>query len=132
MAKKNSRTQDSLKPEQSKPCMSCGRIFSIRKKWQHCWDQVKYCSDTCRKKRQHDLTALQTSLLDLLETRGPNKSICPSEILSAEDKKNKVKMERVRQAARLLCYQQKIEILQKGRPVDPTEFKGPIRLQKKR
>jgi hypothetical protein len=34
-----------------KTCVVCGRPFSWRKKWAKVWDEVKYCSDTCRKKR---------------------------------------------------------------------------------
>jgi len=34
----------------SKPCVACGRPMTWRKKWEKNWDQVKYCSDACRKK----------------------------------------------------------------------------------
>lgn len=33
----------------SKECKACRREFSWRKKWEKNWDEVKYCSDTCRK-----------------------------------------------------------------------------------
>ena len=33
-----------------KVCESCGRPFAWRKKWVRVWDQVKYCSDACRRK----------------------------------------------------------------------------------
>jgi len=32
----------------SKPCAACGRPFNWRKKWERCWDEVRYCSDRCR------------------------------------------------------------------------------------
>ncbi|HMQ47837.1 MAG TPA: DUF2256 domain-containing protein [Saprospiraceae bacterium] len=32
-----------------KVCPICQRPFSWRKKWQNCWEEVKYCSDACRK-----------------------------------------------------------------------------------
>ena len=35
----------------SKICPVCQRPFSWRKKWQKVWDEVKYCSVMCRKKR---------------------------------------------------------------------------------
>jgi hypothetical protein len=35
----------------AKPCAACGRPFAWRKKWRKDWDQVKYCSDACRRKR---------------------------------------------------------------------------------
>ncbi len=37
----------------SKTCMVCNRPFSWRKKWEKVWDEVKYCSDKCRKNRSH-------------------------------------------------------------------------------
>ncbi|MGB1708426.1 MAG: DUF2256 domain-containing protein [Rubripirellula sp.] len=33
----------------SKKCRVCGRPFSWRRKWQRCWDEVKYCSERCRR-----------------------------------------------------------------------------------
>ncbi|MGB1925151.1 MAG: DUF2256 domain-containing protein [Rubripirellula sp.] len=33
----------------SKSCLRCGRPFAWRKKWERDWDQVKYCSDRCRR-----------------------------------------------------------------------------------
>ena len=35
-----------------KTCAACGRPFSWRKKWERVWDEVRYCSDACRGKRQ--------------------------------------------------------------------------------
>jgi hypothetical protein len=35
----------------SKICPSCNRSFSWRKKWGKVWDQVKYCSNKCKKTR---------------------------------------------------------------------------------
>jgi hypothetical protein len=32
-----------------KPCLACGRPMVWRKKWRLNWDEVKYCSDACRK-----------------------------------------------------------------------------------
>jgi hypothetical protein len=34
-----------------KVCLVCGRAFTWRKKWAKDWEQVKYCSDTCRQKK---------------------------------------------------------------------------------
>jgi hypothetical protein len=33
----------------SKICARCGRPFVWRKKWERDWDQVKYCSERCRR-----------------------------------------------------------------------------------
>ena len=35
----------------TKPCAHCGRPFTWRKKWERDWEEVKYCSDRCR--REH-------------------------------------------------------------------------------
>lgn len=35
----------------TKICLSCHRPFAWRKKWKLVWDEVKYCSDACRKHR---------------------------------------------------------------------------------
>lgn len=32
-----------------KPCTVCGRPMSWRKKWEKNWEQVKYCSEACRR-----------------------------------------------------------------------------------
>ncbi|MBA4192026.1 MAG: DUF2256 domain-containing protein [Planctomycetaceae bacterium] len=36
----------------SKTFATCGRPFSWRKKWERCWDQVRHCSEACRKGRR--------------------------------------------------------------------------------
>ncbi|MEI6341824.1 MAG: DUF2256 domain-containing protein [Verrucomicrobiota bacterium] len=35
----------------TKDCIACGRPFAWRKKWERCWDDVRYCSDACRRGR---------------------------------------------------------------------------------
>lgn len=35
----------------SKVCPVCDRPFAWRKKWEKCWDDVKYCSERCRRRR---------------------------------------------------------------------------------
>lgn len=70
-------------------------------------------------------------IMALLNERGPLKTICPSEVLPLEKKKNKVIMEYVRKSAFLLADEGKIVITQSGEVVDPRSFKGPIRLKLK-
>lgn len=36
----------------SKVCGVCGRPFVWRKKWARNWDEVKYCSQLCRRQRR--------------------------------------------------------------------------------
>ena len=33
----------------TRTCLRCGKPFSWRKKWERDWDQVKYCSERCRR-----------------------------------------------------------------------------------
>jgi hypothetical protein len=35
----------------SKPCAVCGRPMSWRHAWAKNWDEVRYCSEACRKKK---------------------------------------------------------------------------------
>ncbi|MBI6704463.1 DUF2256 domain-containing protein [Pseudomonas viridiflava] len=32
-----------------KTCVVCGLPFAWRKKWARCWDEVRYCSERCRR-----------------------------------------------------------------------------------
>ncbi len=36
----------------SKPCTVCGRPMSWRKRWAAHWDEVKVCSEACRRQRK--------------------------------------------------------------------------------
>jgi hypothetical protein len=36
----------------SKTCIVCGREMTWRKSWAKNWEDVKYCSDACRAKKQ--------------------------------------------------------------------------------
>ncbi|OQX06788.1 MAG: hypothetical protein BWK73_29895 [Thiothrix lacustris] len=39
-----------------KTCPVCQRPFAWRKKWEKCWDEVKYCSERCRRSRDKGTT----------------------------------------------------------------------------
>ena len=122
-----------MPPLPTKPCTLCGRIIAWRKKWERDWDQVKFCSDACRRAsksndQQTVARALEQAILALLAER-PS-TICPSEAarrVRPDDWRDW--MEPARQAARRLVEQRRIEITQSGRVVDPSAAKGPIRLR---
>ncbi|MCY0976492.1 DUF2256 domain-containing protein [Chryseobacterium wangxinyae] len=38
----------------SKICPICGFPFNWRKKWKQNWEEVKYCSERCRKNKRND------------------------------------------------------------------------------
>lgn len=102
-----------------------------RKKWARTWDQVKYCSDACRRRRS-DQTAgeLERRILEALERRARDATICPSEIARATAPDDwRPLMEPVRQAARRLVARGQLEITQGGQVVEPSTARGPIRLR---
>jgi hypothetical protein len=35
----------------SKICITCNKPFSWRKKWQRVWNEVKYCSEKCKRNK---------------------------------------------------------------------------------
>jgi predicted Zn-ribbon and HTH transcriptional regulator len=71
----------------------------------------------------------RNEILRLLRERDPGTTICPSEVLADDEKKDKELMESVRQEARQLADEGEIEITQKGRAIDPHTIRGPIRLR---
>jgi len=42
----------------SKVCVTCGRPFTWRKKWERCWDEVTTCSKSCNAARRRGETRL--------------------------------------------------------------------------
>ncbi len=121
-------------PRQSKLCTTCGRSFEWRRSWERNWDEVKYCSQRCRRhKPGHRDRALEDAIVDLLSRRARGASLCPSEVARITDAENwRDLMEPVRQAARRLAASGAVEITQQGRPVDPSTARGPIRIRLKR
>ncbi|WP_270938412.1 DUF3253 domain-containing protein [Falsiroseomonas oryzae] len=77
--------------------------------------------------------AIAAEILRLTAARGPDKSICPSEVaraLAPEEDAWRRLMGAVRAAAIRLARDGRIEVLRKGRPVDPAaEIRGVIRLR---
>jgi hypothetical protein len=70
------------------------------------------------------------AIFGLLDERGPEKTICPSEAARAlaGDGDFRPYMEPVREAAAKLADAGRIEVTQKGRKVAIGEVRGPIRL----
>ena len=118
----------------SKPCAGCGRTITWRRKWERDWDQVRWCSDACRRAGVRPVDqALEQTVLELLATRAGGATICPSEAARAvggEDWRSL--MEPARAAARRLVARGEVEITQGGAVVDPSTAKGPIRVRRVR
>lgn len=116
-----------------KPCATCGRRITWRKKWENCWEEVRYCSDACRRQKPDSSDReLEERILHLLAGRKKGATICPSEAARIQwPDAWQERMEETRQAARRLVAQGLIEITQGGQVVDPSTAKGPIRLRSK-
>jgi hypothetical protein len=103
-----------------------------RAKWAANWDEVRYCSDRCRRQKVRPVDeALETAIRTLLEARARGATICPSEAARAVEPGGwQVLMEPARAAARRLVAAGEVEITQGGRVVDPSTCKGPIRIRR--
>lgn len=104
--------------------------MEYRRKWARNWDQVKYCSDACRGRRGETVDpGLELVIVELLETRAAGSTICPSEAARAHSPEDwRSIMEPARDAARRLAARGVVEVRQKGRVIDPSAARGPIRL----
>lgn len=118
-------------PLPDKICVSCGRSFAWRRKWAKDWENVRYCSNQCRRERRQDRESdLESTMIELLSKRPTGTSICPSEVARASFAQDwRENMESVRRAARRLVARGRVDILQKGRIVDPDRARGPIRIK---
>ena len=74
--------------------------------------------------------SIPQTILTMATQRGPDKTVCPSEIARELFPTNWRKhMQEVRDAAIELQKQGKVSITQKGLPVDVEHIKGPIRIK---
>lgn len=119
-------------PGDTKICASCGREMTWRKAWAKNWDDVRYCSDACRKRKVKPVDErLEVAILDLLSRRAGGATICPSEAAKAVEPDDwRELMEPARSAARRLVAAGDVVITQKGAVVDPSTAKGPIRIRR--
>ena len=113
-----------------KHCAVCGRTMTWRKKWARSWDEVRYCSDACRKRGIQPIDQeLETAIMDLLAQRPRNATICPNdaaELVCGADWERAV--EPARAAARRLSVEGHVVVTKDGRRVDPSTAKGPFRI----
>jgi hypothetical protein len=102
-----------------------------RAAWAANWDDVRYCSDRCRKRKRRPVdVALEDVTRALLGQRAHGATICPSEAARTVDPERwRDLMEPARAAARRLVEAGEVEITQGGRVVDPSTAKGPIRIR---
>lgn len=140
-----------------KTCAGCGRRIQWRRKWAQDWDEIRWCSQACRRRGRTSADGqLETAILELLSARAASSTICPSEAArrvaaacqadgavadddNAHDSGDgrgagsepwRQLMEPARAASRRLVAAGEVEIVQQGRAVDPSTAKGPIRLRR--
>lgn len=79
-----------------------------------------------------DTAMIETEILRRTGERGPQRSICPSEVaraLAPAEAEWRRLLTPVRQAAARLATAGRVEILRKGKPVAPEAMRGVIRLR---
>lgn len=78
-------------------------------------------------------STIQKTILQLLDARGPGKTICPSEVARAlaGDTRSEWEplMEPVRAVAATMVEQETLLVTQRGHTVDIATAKGPVRLR---
>lgn len=103
-----------------------------RAAWSRNWNEVRYCSDRCRsRKASDDDHELERLIIELLDARPAGATICPSEVARALGGDWRARMEPARAAARRLVASGRVEITQRGRIVDASTAKGPIRIRRR-
>jgi hypothetical protein len=74
-----------------------------------------------------DAQAIRTTILTLVAQRGPDKTLCPSEVARALGNNWRDLMPAVRAVGGQLAAEGHIVVTQRGAVVDPTTAQGPIR-----
>ena len=75
---------------------------------------------------------IAATIVDLCTTRGPHKSVCPSEVarsLATDETAWRALMPDIRRIAARLADQGRIEVTQRGAVMDPRSARGAIRLR---
>lgn len=122
-----------------KICIACGRSIEWRKKWERNWNDVRYCSTACRRRGVRPVDeSLSTAIIELLARRAGGATICPSAAARSVASDRGIEhdgwrelMEPARAAARRLVAAGDVEIVQRGRVIDPSTAKGAIRIRRR-
>lgn len=118
-------------PPDPKSCRSCGRTITWRKKWERDWDQVRYCSSSCRAR---GVSAADLELEELVRTllRRTPRGVGDVDVARAADAEDwAARLEPARRAARRLVAAGEVELLQQGRVVDPSTARGPVTIRRR-
>lgn len=55
----------------TKVCVVCQRPFGWRKKWERCWDEVRYCSERCRRQGGPEAGPVKAGPVEAIENSPP-------------------------------------------------------------
>ncbi len=55
----------------TKVCVVCQRPFAWRKKWERCWDEVRYCSERCRRQGVAQAAPIEAGPIEAPEISPP-------------------------------------------------------------
>jgi hypothetical protein len=117
-----------------KTCASCGRRMEWRRQWANNWDEIRYCSDACRRRGVTATdTRLEATLLELLGRHPRSTGVDPADAISQvtdDPDATAALIEPARRAARRLVARGEGEIVQNGRVVDPSTARGPFRIRR--
>lgn len=119
---------DAARP--TKTCATCGRTIEWRRRWARDWEALRHCSDGCRRGIDAIDRDLERAIVALLAARPRDATICPSEAARAVAAEWRPLMERARRAVRRLVAAGVVVITQRGRVVDPSAARGPIRVRR--
>lgn len=114
----------------SRYCTVCARRLEWRRKWAACWDQVRYCSERCRRRRLRGVDERMEYTIRMLLEQRPG-SICPSEAARAVSPEDwRPLMETARSAGRRMAVRGEVVVQQQGRAIDPEDLRGTVRFAK--
>jgi hypothetical protein len=115
-----------------KTCQSCGRTITWRRKWERSWDEVRYCSRSCRARGVTDEDhRIEDVLRGLL--RSAPRGVLDTDLAAALSADGGAEQrEPARRAARRLAAAGEVDLVQHGRVVDPSHAVGPVLIRRRR
>lgn len=116
----------------TKICSNCGFSFAWRKRWERNWDNVRTCSEACRRgKLAPGNERYAEAVVTMLSKRGPSASICPSEVARALSANEwRPLMNAVRAAGARLAQRGIVMVTQADREIDLSRASGPVRFRR--
>ncbi|HEY0237869.1 MAG TPA: DUF2256 domain-containing protein [Friedmanniella sp.] len=119
-----------MTPPEDKTCASCGRRIQWRQKWARSWDDVRYCSDACRRRKVTTVDVRLEEVLRALVGQAGRQGVDPDDAARRVDPQaSQALHEPARRAARRLVAEGVAEMVQGGRVVDPSTARGNVRVR---